>query len=87
MTADWHGHSGGWRGSADQVRLGYAASFPARVLVSAGYDTLLLLNESQHAHFAAIVGLPMADYMRDHVAAVQPVIRRISDEARRLVGL
>lgn len=75
----------GWRGSTEQVRMGYAASFPVRVLVSAGYDTLLLLDERQHERFSQIVGLPMANYMHDHVAAAQPVIHRISDEARRLI--
>lgn len=60
------------------VRLGYAASFVVRVLISAGYDTLLLLDESNHAHFEAIIKMSIEDYMVKRVAASQPVIQHIA---------
>lgn len=75
----------GWQGDERLARLGYMASFPIRVLVSAGYDTLLFLDESKHARFEAITGLPIGDYMAGNVAVVQPLIRKISDEARTAI--
>jgi hypothetical protein len=73
----------GWNGEQGLAWLGYTASFPVRVLVSAGYDTLLFLDEGKHARFEAITGLPIRDYMSRHVAAVQPMIRRIAEDAKR----
>lgn len=60
------------------IKQGYAASFVIRVLISAGYDTLLILDEHKHAHFESIINLPLERYMRENVAAVQPIIRRIA---------
>lgn len=72
----------GWDGDVKQVRLGYAVSFPVRVLISAGYDTLLFLNESRHPIFERIVRYSMHDYMTTHVAPVHAVIDKIMDEVK-----
>lgn len=66
------------------VRLGYAASFVVRVLISAGYDTLLLLDESRHEHFEAIINMPIEAYMVKRVAAAQPIIQRIAKSVELL---
>jgi len=68
---------------ATLIRRGYAASFIIRVLISAGYDTLLILDESKHSHFESIINLPLESYMQAHVAAVQPVIRRVAESLNR----
>lgn len=75
----------GWGGDPRAARLGYAASFAMRVLISAGYDTLVFLEPDKHHIFEDITGLPMDVYMAEHIAAVQPHIQRIVTEARRLV--
>ncbi len=78
--------SGGWHGDDTQIRLGYAATWPVRVLISAGYDTLLFLDEGRHPFFEDLVGMSMTDYMRHQIAPAQRLIRRACEEARSLMG-
>jgi hypothetical protein len=68
----------GWRGDEGAASRGVAAAFTLRVLVSAAYDTLIVLDEANHARFEAITGLSMDVYMRQHVAAAQPIIQQIA---------
>jgi hypothetical protein len=76
---------GGWRGSEDQVRLGYTAAAAMRRLGTIGYILPVLLDPSKHSSSETIIGNSMHEW-GDRFAEASRLVDLLADQARALIN-
>jgi hypothetical protein len=74
----------GWRGDAQQVRLGYTAAMAVRRMAMIGYFLTTVIDEKQHALVEEIGGLPIGEW-GDRVSRIGEFVDGLTSEARELM--
>jgi hypothetical protein len=75
----------GWRGTSDQVRIGYTAGAALRWVVPGLFGIAYALDERRHADAERTFGRPIEALM-DHWGAVTCFLLKLNDEAETLLA-